>query len=52
MRGEDEVRHAGEIGADIAETFDAQGEKTTALVERKLRPPEQVAALVVADEGF
>ena len=52
MRGDDEMRDAGEIGADIAEAVDAQAEKAAALVERKLRAPERVAALIVGDEGL
>ena len=40
MRGEHEMRDAGDVGADIAETVDAQAEEATALAERQLRAPK------------
>src|ERR1035441_10765933 len=46
------MRDTGDIGADIAETIDAQAEEAAALAERQLRAPERVAALVVGNESF
>src|SRR5262249_28846779 len=42
----------GGVAADVAEMRAAHGEKTAALVERKLDLRDQVAALIVAEERF
>jgi hypothetical protein len=40
VRGEDEMRDAGEVGAEIADAIDAQAEELAALAERELDRPE------------